>query len=55
MKKRIEKPKAKPAAKRNSAAHKELPRAAAEASMTSSHDSLRSLLKGAHTHRVCER
>jgi hypothetical protein len=53
MKKRIEKPKAKPVASKSNTAQKTLPRKAAEASLASSHDSLRSMLKGVHTQRVC--
>lgn len=60
MKKRVEKPKTKSAVKKNGTARKELPRKelprhAAEASVSPNNDSLRSLLKGAHTHRVCDR
>ncbi len=53
MKKRVEKPKAKPAAEKNGAVRKELPRAAAHASATQ--DPLRNLLWGTYTHRVCDR
>ena len=53
MKKRVEKPKAKPAASKTKPAQKTLPRKAAEASLASSHDPLRSMLKGVHTLRVC--
>jgi len=59
MKKRVDKhskpPGAKSVVKKDDAARKELPRRAAEASMDASRDPLRSLLKGAHTHRVCDR
>jgi hypothetical protein len=53
MKKRTEKPKAKPAASKSKTAQKTLPRKAADAALVSSDDSLRSMLKGVHTHRVC--
>jgi hypothetical protein len=53
MKKRIEKPKAKPVADKNGAVRKELPRRAAEASVSA--DPLRNLLRGTYTNRACER
>jgi hypothetical protein len=50
MKKRVEKSKAKPIAAKGEAAHKSKMRAASDP-----HDHLHSLLRGAHTHRVCGR
>ncbi len=54
MKKRVEKPKAKPATDKNKVARKELPARAAVAA-NSPHDHLHSLLRGTHAHKVCER
>jgi hypothetical protein len=52
MKKRVEKPKAKPVAAKNGVTRKELPRSASAA--LSPHDQLHSLLRGTHAHKVCE-
>jgi hypothetical protein len=52
MKKRIEKPKAKPVAEKNGAVRKELP---ARAAVAHPHDQLHSLLRGTHAHKVCVR
>ena len=50
MKKRVEKPKAKPVAAKNGAAHKAAPiRAAAP----SPHDQLHHLLRGTHAQKLC--
>jgi hypothetical protein len=50
MKKRVQKPKAKPGTAKNGVTRKELPRPA----VANPHDQLHSLLRGTYAHRVCE-